>query len=209
MSNRHYLSDVSPWWTEARQREVLARSPHGVSDGQTFYDALTTTERRAHRPESLVERASMLRPTTRRSADTIFVASLAVLAWTQEDLLVVWERIAQRGATLVSEDDQMAFSPGTTGESLTKAWREARAKSRLEGSARRGARISGAKRRAAADEAVEKIRDRWGLPSSEVSTAELLREAGVSRNTVNARLGGRETAQRRYAAAQKRKAKRI
>lgn len=45
----------------------------------------------------------------------------------------------------------------------------------------------------------------WGLPSSEWSTAALLAEAGVSRNTINARLGTREVAQRRYQAAEKRR----
>ncbi len=70
----------------------------------------------------------------------------------------------------------------------------------------RGAGKSAAKRRAATDAVIERIRLDWGKPSVEHSTDSLLKRTSapgrpLSYNTVKSRLGGRELAQARYQAA--------
>lgn len=74
-------------------------------------------------------------------------------------------------------------------------------------SAIRAGKTSGLVRSKQARAGVEKIRDRWPLPSQEWPTRVLIEEAGCSLNTVKAVLGRRPIAQANYQAAQKRKEK--
>jgi hypothetical protein len=107
-----------------------------------------------------------------------------------------------RGAAVIAVAD-------VAGPVTVETWKQARAKSRLEGAAKLGGAVSAAKRKTASAAAVDKIRDRWALPSKEYPGPALLAEAGISRNTVNRVLGcNREQFQARHAAAQKRKATR-
>ena len=208
MAYKAYLSEIAPWWTIERQEELLSGAVPGWPPGVgVFIDRLTVRQRRAHQVDALTQRTSMLRPTSRASMGKIYVASLAVLAWGETDFRAVLE--ATRKATLHAVSDGVTIPPGQVdADEMVQQWQAARTKSRLQGAALVGAAVSAAKRSAIAAEGVAKIKDRWPLPSSEWSTAALLAEAGVSRNTVNAHLGGRETAQARYQAALKRKASR-
>jgi len=197
MTIRAYLSGVSEWWTIERQEAVLGAVLPGAI---AFRDPLDARQRRGHSPTVLAQRAEMLRATTRTAeGGTIYVASWAVLAWTPEDLEATVASVAARGAQLVSVSE-----PGPPG---VEAWMAARTRSRLEGAALRGAAVSKARRLAATKAAVALIADDWGKPSSEVSTASLLARCGRSYNTVVAQLGGRETAQKRYQAALRRRQK--
>ena len=120
----------------------------------------------------------MLRTTTRRgTAERIVVASYAVLAWDESDLLAVLATLRERGAELVSMDE--AGQPCTV-----ETWKAARRKSRLEGAAKRGGAVAGERRREVSLTKWELIKDRWHL--KECSGAKLLDEAKLTRNTVNA-----------------------
>lgn len=180
-----YLSEVSPWWSLDRQRQVLAERLTGAI---VFVDELDRRERRAHQVASLVQRAQMLRPTARKGrGEAIHVASLAVLAWSAEDLLEVLNTIAARGATLVSATDQ---------EVSVAAWREARDRARHERLQVAGAAVSAAKRRADTDAAIaEHVKPFWHLPSADHPTAALIERAGLTLNTIKSRLGPRQIAQ--------------
>lgn len=181
---------------------VVPRWPHVA----TFRDPLTARQRRAHSPASLTSRAELLHLTVRRDTGTIWVASLAVLAWSDEDLRGVLA--ASRKGVLVAIAEDLTVPAGPIdADAVVATWRAARARAQLEGQQLQGATVSAKRRRADSDAAIERIRDRWPLSSSEWSTAALLAEAGLSRNTVNARLGGRELAQKRHQAADRRKAR--
>lgn len=174
---------------------------------QVYTDRVNARDRRSRQRPSLMDaRAEMLRPTGRKNEIVIYVASLAVLAWSEDDLREVMAAIKARRAMLVSAEDGECFTENV--EDAVARWRAASTKSRLEGAAKRGGAVSAKVRGDRVSAGVEKIKDRWPLPSSEWSTAALLAEAGVSRNGANARLGGREKAQARYQAAIKRKLKR-
>ncbi len=203
---RAYLSNINSMWPFRRQERVLAERVPGWPNVSVYRDEITPRQRQAHSPAALAGRAQMLRPSARNGGDTIYVASLAVLAWDGADFDAVMEALAQRAATVWAGDLDIGFVAGLDG--IRDAFRASRKRASVEARQKAGAQVSAAKRRAASDAGVERIRDRWPLPSSDWRTADLLAEAGVSRNTVNARLGGREMVQKRHQAALKRRMKR-
>ncbi len=183
-----YLSDVSPWWTIERQETALADV---LPKATVFRDLLGVRARRGHSANDLVQRGMMLRPTTRRDKGVeIHVASLAVLAWAEDDLRAVLETIAARGATLISAE-------GYAGDPVA-AWAVARRRSRLEGAALRGSAVSAERRRAASEAAVKLIAGDWPLPSRDYPTDELKARCGLSLNTIKAHLGPRPIAQYKH-----------
>jgi hypothetical protein len=112
--------------------------------------------------------------------------------------------IRRRRISLVSKEENKTYHPDSRLGDVVLAWREAR----LNGAAKVGARISADKKIATTKEAVWKIKDRWPLPSDEWPTRVLLKEAGLSLNTVKAHLGKRPIAQYNYQAKLKRKQRR-
>jgi hypothetical protein len=195
-----------------RQTTLLSGAVPGWPPGVgLFQDPLTTRQKRAHQPDSLVQRANMLRPTTRRDMGTIFVASLAVLAWGEEDFRDVLA--ATRRAKIVSVGDDLEIPRGPIDEdSVVEAWKAARKNARLRGASLKGAAISAERRKGKNDAGIDRIRERWGMPNSEWSTLELRRIAGepgkpLAYNTISARLKGREEAQRLYQIKMKRQAR--
>jgi hypothetical protein len=191
-----YLSEVSPWWTMERQETALADVLLGA---RVFRDVLDVRACRSHQPASLVQRAAMLRTTTRGGSETIHVASLAVLAWGEDDMRAVLAAMAARGAVLVS-------SEGYQGDPLI-AWHAARKRSRLEGAALKGSAVSAERRRAASMASARLIEDRWPLSSTTHPTKVLLAECGLSLNTVKAHLGPRPIAQYKHRLKQARRAR--
>lgn len=213
MAIKAYLSNLHNWWTVERQREALAAIHPAYPKGVVEYiDELPPVASRGRRPDRLIERAHMLRQTTRATADTLLLASLAVLARNEADFRQTIRDIAGRGWSIriTEPPDHILFKGRWDIERLVAAWRAACTQSRLEGAARRGGQASATKRKADTKAKFEIIRERWPLPSKQWPTAALLDESGIrSRNTINALLGhNRETAQARYQAALKRKATR-
>lgn len=200
-----YLSDMSPWWTMERQEEALAAF---LPSCKVYRDVLPMSDQNSHCPEALAERSLMLNPSTMQEGVTVHVASMAVLAWSEADMEVVLRALGDQNAILCPADGGLRLVPHLDGiEAGVEEWRIARTRSRLKGAARRGGAVSAARKMAAADAGIEKIRSRWGDASWR--TADLLAEAGVTRNTVNKRLGGRERAIKRFEAALKRKARKV
>jgi len=71
--------------------------------------------------------------------------------------------------------------------------------------AQKAGNASGKKAKARTKMAVDKIKERWGMPSNIWPTKMLLKEADVSLNSVKSILGSRIVAQANFKAAQKRK----
>lgn len=211
MKSKAYLSNIAPRWPLGKQESLFAEHVPGWPSVPTYCDALKPGSRKAHNTASLLDRASMLRPTARCTGDeTIFIASLACLSWSVGDFAEVLTKIMERGATLVALDAGLMVPPTASPRIVGQAMKAfVASKRRATGlGARAGAEISAKKRRESTDDAVKRIADRWPLPSREHPTSELLAEAGLSLNTVVDRLGRRPLAQKRRLDAAKRRARR-
>lgn len=210
MPDRVYLSNLSPLWKWLKQEKLLDERVPDWRDGcVVFRDDLDSAQRQAHQTDVLVGRFNALfRTTTRKRPEKLYVASLAVLAWTAEDMLACLTAAAARMATIHVLDVDLIIGPDADAALLHKAvnaFSEARKRSTAYRTGEAGGRISGGQRAEAAKAAAERIRERWGMPSDQYPTLALLEEAGISRNTAKLYLGKREDAQREWQAVQKRR----
>lgn len=146
----------------------------------------------------------LLRPTTRKHENKIFVISFAVIADNEKDLREFAKLCKARKTEVCSSEGQTVWRWYNSAHILVEWWREAR----RNGAAKIGARISADKKKAKGKEGADKIANRWPMPSDEYPTATLLKEAGISLNTAKAHLGKRPIAQYNYQATQKRKERR-
>jgi hypothetical protein len=210
MVNKVYMSNLSPVWPFAKQEALLAQAVPGWPKGATLYqDELSARSRRSHKPGDLDQRDAMLRPTGRRRGDeAVYVASLAVLAWTAEDMMEAITQAMARGATIHVLDAGLIITPKSDAATLhgaAKAFADGRRRRAAAEAGKTAGAISGQRRANMAKAAAESIRREWSLPSEEYPTLDLLRAAGISRNTAILYLGKRKVAQNQYQAGQKRK----
>lgn len=215
MINRAYLSNLSPRWPFDKQEAALRAALEGWPKGVTVLrDDLDARARRAHNTASLAARESLLRPSQRKDGETIYVASLAVLAWTIGDLMLVLTAAGMRGAAIVALDAGLTIPPSDAASVLHQAavaFEAARMADIALNIGEAGAKKSAERRADAAKAKTDALKEFWRLPSAEHSTADLLAQFDVSMNTAKKHLGVRADAQRAYAGAQaatsKRKAK--
>ena len=211
---RAYISTIAPGWTIERQEALLAERVPGWPRVTVYRDEPTARQRQAHQASGLLQRAAMLRSTKPRpGGETIYCATLAVLAQGKVDFLAVLDAARARGATILPVDTGIAIGAAVPAEEAAAAYMASRLAGSQAKARQLGAVVSAAIRRARADDGCERIRERWGMPSDAWPTAALCAEAGapgnpLSYNSVVARLGGREKAQARYQAAIKRAATR-
>ncbi len=198
---RVYLSNIRSTWPISRQEARLDADLPDWRKGAVYLDEPTGAKRRAHTPGVLASRATMLRPTSRRSGETVSVASLSVLAWTLGDFLSVLASLAKRNATLVALDERLTIPPGATAAAIAAAGHAFESAVRRVGDAgKSGGKSSGERRAARAKAACDAMAPFWCLPSSDYPTAELLEKFKVSRPTALMHLGKRADAQRRHQA---------
>lgn len=176
------------WRTLAHQEKVLSEAVPDYKNVPQYID-----------DEGL---AHMFRKTSRKSIDTIYVASVGLLG-AEEDYVETFAReLMTRGWRLVSIEEKIDWKKVTVRQVLD-AWCFAR----INGAAMVGARISATNRKARIKMAVDKIKERWGMPSNIWPTKTLLEEADISLNSVKSILGSRIVAQSNHRAALKRKEK--
>ena len=188
MALRAYLSNVTPGWSIARQTEVLAANVPGWPVA-IYQDELRPGVRRARNPAALVERAALLRPTSRRTVETVHVASIGVMAWRADDFAHVLEALGVRRATLVSHHEGLTFDCTRPADRrrAVELFPTARAEGGRQKGRLVGARRSAELRNAASKAAAEKVRDRWGAAG--YTEKALVAETGFSRNTIVRWLG--------------------
>jgi hypothetical protein len=176
------------WRTLAHQDKVLSEAVPDYKNVPEYVD-----------DEGLAE---LFRKTTRKSIDTIYVASIGLLG-AEEDYVETFAReMMQRGWRLISVEEKLDWKKITVRQVLD-AWKYAR----INGAAMVGARRSAENRKARIKMAVDKIRERWGMASNIWPTKILLEEADISLNSVKSILGSRIVAQANRRAALKRKEK--
>lgn len=209
MADRVYLSNISPLWSIDRQEALLRDAIPGYPKGVNVYDdILTPRERRAHQTIYLVDRDQMLRPSSARRAATIYIASLAVFAWSDADMLKAVTAAAAKGMTIRVLDVDLTIGPDAGAAVMSRAI-EAFAEGRkrqtefIRGQA--GGKASAENREAKTRAAAESIKAAWARRDE--STKELLARAGISLNTAKRYLGARPIAQRARDGADKRAAK--
>jgi len=210
MSTRAYLSNIHPRWPYDRQERALSVGVPGWPKGVAVYrDELTLSQRKRHMVGDLEGRIALLRQTTRgrKGAEDIYLASLAVLAWTLPDLLECLTLAQSRGSTVHVLDTGLILPPDAGPGALHQATKDF-ATGRKSSIGMVGGEISARLRSEAARAKAEAMKPFWCLPSEEYPTIPLLKRFGLSRNTANLYLGKRPEAQRIHEAARKRAVRR-
>jgi hypothetical protein len=206
-----YVSNVFTPLSVEWQEAVLAAAVPDWPNVAIFRDVQNQRERRWQKAETLIDRMEMLRPTSRKEPDTIYLASLTVLAWDENDFQTVMGEIRARGAVIIAVDDGLTIDAEMPLKDILQIWKQARKKKRIANAQIKGGQVSANRRKAIAAEGVERIRQYWGMPASEYSTLQLRQMAGtvevpMAYNTIVAHIGyGREIAHKRYLAALRRK----
>lgn len=189
MTQRVYLNDIVPWWPIERQEAALSDV---MATAVVFQDLLSRRQRQGHSAADLVQRAQMLRPTNHvPRGEVIHVATLAILARTQIELLDFLSALVSRGSALVTAETSTTYRPLTEAlfPQIIEDWKQARVKSRIEGATLRGGEATKVKYTAIYKARFARIKDHWGDP--EWPTKTLLAEAcdengkSMARNTAN------------------------
>jgi hypothetical protein len=198
MAGRVYMSNISKLWPLDRQKAILKAIP-GFAQIPVYQDNLTRRGLQARSPDLLEERATMLRPTSRRAAETIYVASPAVLVFGASDLAHVLTAAAARHATLVFVADGLEVPPDPHTAVVAQVidlWERHKRRALSEGGRLTGIRVAQERRAAATAAGLDKVRADWSRPSDEAPTAELVARSGLTYKSLNQHLGPRKKAQR-------------
>jgi hypothetical protein len=181
------------------ERQLSALSDAGFS-GPIYQDTMTHADVRRRRAKVLTARAALLRPTARKTRETIIVTTIRALALNSgPDLLGVLKAAAERGATVRALAEGLEIPPNAGIDDLSAAstaWDTARRNSQTAAARTKGNAVAAsmaAERRA---KAVAIARPLWGLPSDEMPNAEIERRAGISITTLYRALGRRTVAQK-------------
>lgn len=213
MKHKFYASNILRQWPMRDQLLKLATVPDGPVEH--YQDDLKPRALKAHSPADLKERAELLRRTARKgSAETIYVASLGVLAWVGGDFLDCLAAASARNATVVALETGRSIPPTAGARELAEALGEflaARRRHQTRGGRLAGVEASKALRMADTRARAALIADDWH--GVDVPTAELLDRAGKERRgrlvpmawaTAVRLLGRRPTPEKMRAAATKR-----
>jgi len=158
-------------------------------------------------PEWLEQRAVMLKPTGRKSGETIAVASLLVLGVDEADLVAALALAEGRHATVRAADSGYIIVPPYEGWGMSAAvqdWRRAKRAAQTKAGRYLGNAAAAEKSKARSLAKLPEARPLWARPTEEISSVEIGERVGLSVKSLYKYLGRREVAQ--YAA--KRRAKR-
>lgn len=142
----------------------------------------------------------LLRPTTRKTMDELYMTSLAILAKHEDKFKKHISALSKRFRIIAIEDEWN----GKGGRAVLAAWKLARRKDH----GKHGGEKSAAHKKAETKAGIDLIRSRWPMPSKDWPTKALLEECELSLNTVKTHLGRRPIEQANYQAKLKRKASR-
>jgi hypothetical protein len=209
MRAKVYMSNISPRWPFADQEALLENARvAGYTDLDIWKDELSVNERRAHKIETLTERHILFRGSTRKDGGMLIFPTLASVAWTADDLVVVLTRAAELNMRVwVLDRDLKIPARGARAEwrKAAEAFRESRQRDQSLDRGQAGGRKSAEVRAARLKAGIDAARPFWGLEKP--SVAQLAKDNGVSVSGLVAALGPRKIAQANHQAAEKRKAR--
>lgn len=206
-----YIRASTPGWPVERQETLLRASLQEIKDwvhGPVYRDMVSANTLKSG-PAVLTERASLLRPTGRRSQETIYVASMACFAISLRDLVSALGQAHTRNATVVSVFDGVEVPPGATPDVMAlavEAFDRGRRRQQTEAGRLVGVEAAARKKRDRTAEAIEAVRADWRKPTSDITTEEIASKSGLSVKTLYSKLGRRSDAQKRSAQSTRRKA---
>lgn len=193
---RTYARDGVHGLSLDRQLEMLA----GIETRSRYIDRLTIRQLTRRDPASLKQRKELLRPTSRRTPERIYVASFRVLGWTIPDICRVIAAAGRRNASVYALDVDREISVAMPGPELLEAIAvlyEERITADREGVRYAGVEASKEARRNRRAAKLTKARELWGRPPGEISAADIARQVGLSVRTLHTYLGPRYAAQQR------------
>ena len=194
-----YTANLHRLWPFERQEALLRAGLSGYPESATCYrDELSADARRAHMPAALRQRALCFRATanTRRD-EQIILPTLAILAWTADDLIVTLAQAAERNALVRVLDSGLSIAPHEFAAKAALIGEQFMASRRREKEVHRGlagGRASALARATHAQESAERVRPLWILPSALHSMKQIEDLSGLSRNTLKKYLRTREEA---------------
>lgn len=175
------IKALDGWWDPASSFRDVLRGDRSKAPGRI-------------RPEWLVERADMLRPSGRRR-DEIHVATLLALAVSEADLVGVLAAASERNATIVAHDCGLTVKPGgdpAVVAGAVQAWQDAKLTARTEPGRLEGVRVAAERRRAETLGKLKIGRPLWrDRRPSRLSGEGVAEACGLSVKTLYAELGRR------------------
>lgn len=203
MSVRIYRSNLLPTWPIERQNEVLA--PY--LEGATIYeDELSEAKRQSRLAIHLIERAVLLRPTSRPpSGEMIVIPSPGMFAFDLHDLAIAMAAATERHAVVMFMDTGLTIQPDYSpkiGSELAEAFRKSKVRDRTSNGRKFGREVAAERVKLDVEARLALIRDDWKLRT--IPTKVLLKRAAkadgtaIAPATVRKHLGRRHVVQARY-----------
>jgi hypothetical protein len=178
---RAYLRDGVPGLPIEQQEAMLKAA--GVDLAGAYIDRLNKAQVKRREPDSLTDRAQMLRPTARKMAEVIYVAGLRVLGWTMADTSRSLAAAGRRSASVHAVDTGKTFTAATLDAELLEALadaEDAHRRGRTEAARSAGVQAAAAMRERKRRTKLEKARAEWVKPPGEVSAADIAAAVGIS-----------------------------
>jgi hypothetical protein len=173
---------------------MRAAVPDWPKGCEVYRDILDSQQLMAHRPESLRQLTRLLKPSSFQRPDTILIAAFPVLGWTADDLVKRLAAAAARGYVVIALDIDMDIGPNATAaklQSAMEAFEVARQRVKEVKRGQTGGRLSGQRRKDAAEAKMKGILPLWRDPKETRTDAQIAALAGVSVNTFKAHYGPR------------------
>lgn len=186
MAIKVYMSNLTHLSIED-QKGILKQGVPGWPDVAMLIDELKYRDMHGNCGDKMAERNSLIRPTTRPTGDTIYVAILPALSKHEDDFPEFMRGLKRRKSELISINDKFKWTPSKSITVAVKGWLASRRQSRLEGAAHRGGERNAERAEKKFWDGFAKIKDRWHLAEN---SKDLMKEAGIGHHdTVRANLG--------------------
>lgn len=190
---RPYLRDGVPGLPIEAQERLLREA--GINLADAYVDRLSRTQIKRREAAALKQRAIMLQPTSRKDAETIYVAGLRVLGWTMADVARTLNAAGKRNANVHAVDIGKTFTATTLQAELLEALadaEDARRRGQTADARRVAVEVTRGRRLKATDAKMKRARELWPK-LGEWSVAQISKEVGLSVTLLYRRLGPRET----------------
>lgn len=193
MTDRAYISNISPSWPVADQEKLLAE--RGFDPKAAHRDMLRARQLRSRDPEHLSDREALARSTGRVKGGTLHVATPAIMAWRVPDFRRLVEALAARFDAIMVHAEGRLFRLPEDIEALVQQFPISRTAAGRRAGSLVGAAASAATRNAISKAAADRIRDRWGTEGH--TAAALCAEVDFTYHTMRRYLPRWEVAARR------------